>query len=92
MGGVDYQYDGEGRRVQQSVSSTITKYLLDIQPGLAVVLSQTEGSDVTRFVHAPRGIHARQDASNDWHWTVQDGLGTVRVETDNVVAVAGSLG
>jgi RHS repeat-associated protein len=90
MGGVDYQYDGESRRVQQTVSSVVTKYLLDIQPGLAVVLSQTEGSDVTRFVHAPRGIHARQDATNDWHWTVQDGLGTVRVETDNSVAVEGS--
>lgn len=90
---VNHAYDGEGRRVSQAVgttSPTITKYLLDIQPGLAVVLSQTEGSDVTRFVHAPRGIHARQDASNDWHWTVQDGLGTVRVETDNSVGVEGS--
>ena len=79
-------YDGEGRRVQQTVSSVVTKYLLDIQPGLAVVLSQTEGSDITRFVHAPRGIHARQDATIYWHWTVQDGLGTVRIETNNSVA------
>lgn len=90
---VNHAYDGEGRRVSRAVgttSPTITKYLLDIQPGLAVVLSQTEGSDVTRFVHAPRGIHARQDNDNLWHWTVQDGLGTVRMETDNSVVMEGS--
>ena len=40
---------------------------------------------VTRFVHA------RQDTTNEWHWTVQDGLGTVRVETDNFVVVEGSI-
>ncbi|MBL8118897.1 MAG: hypothetical protein JNJ78_15300 [Anaerolineae bacterium] len=90
MGGASYQYDGEGRRTPQTVSSIVTKYLLDIQPGLAVVLSQTEGSDVTRFVHAPRGIHARQDASSDWHWTAQDGLGTVRMETNNSAGVEGA--
>ena len=90
MGGASYQYDGEGRRTQQTVSIIVTKYLLDIQPGLAVVLSQTEGSDVTRFVHAPRGIHARQDASSDWHWTAQDGLGTVRMETNNSAGVEGA--
>ena len=59
MGGASYQYDGEGRRVQQTVSSTVTKYLLDIQPGLSVVLSETTGSSVVRNVHAPKGIHAR---------------------------------
>ncbi|MEP6983955.1 MAG: RHS repeat-associated core domain-containing protein [Chloroflexota bacterium] len=90
FGGASNIYDGEGRRVQQSVSSTVTKYLLDIQPGLAVVLSQDVGSDVTRFVHAPRGIHARKDNADAWHWTVQDGLGTVRVETNNSVSVEGA--
>ncbi len=90
MGGADYQYDGEGRRVQQTVSSVVTKYLLDIQPSLAVVLSQDVGGSVSRFVHAPRGIHARKDASSAWHWTVQDGLSTVRMETDNSVGVEGS--
>jgi len=90
MGGVDYQYDGEGRRVQQTVSSTVTKYLLDIQPGLSVVLSETTGSSVVRNVHAPKGIHARKDATNNWHWLMQDGLGSVRAEVSNGIAVEGS--
>ncbi len=90
MGGVDYRYDAEGRRVQQTVSSTVTKYLLDIQPGLSVVLSETTGSNVVRNVHAPKGIHARKDASNNWHWLMQDGLGSVRAEISNTIAVEGS--
>jgi len=87
MGGVDYQYDGEGRRVQQTVSSTVTKYLLDIQPGLSVVLSETKGSNVTRNVFSPRGIHAQQDSFNNWQWIAQDGLGNVREVLDNSVGV-----
>gem|GEM_PF-3901722 len=90
MGGVDYQYDGQGRRVQQTVSSTVTKYLLDIQPGLSVVLSETTGSDVVRNVHAPKGIHARKDASSNWHWLMQDGLGSVRAEVSNSITLEGS--
>jgi len=90
FGGATHVYDGEGHRVQQTVSSVVTKYLLDIQPSLAVVLSQDVGGSITRFVHAPRGIHARNDASNNWHWTGQDGLGTVRVETNNSTNVEGS--
>ncbi|MBA3867563.1 MAG: PD40 domain-containing protein [Anaerolineae bacterium] len=87
MGSASYQYDGEGRRVQQTVSSTVTKYLLDIQPSLAVVLSETAGSNVIRNVHSPRGIHAQKDPSNNWQWIAQDGLGNVREVMDNSVSV-----
>jgi hypothetical protein len=37
MGGAAHKYDGEGHRVQQTVGVNITKYLLDPQPGLAVL-------------------------------------------------------
>jgi len=84
---VNHTYDGEGRRVQQTVSSTITKYLLDIQPGLSVVLSETTGSDVIRNVFSPHGIHAQQDSSNKWQWIATDGLGNVREVVDNSVGV-----
>jgi len=87
MDSVDYQYDGEGRRVQQTVSSVATKYLLDIQPGLAVVLSETEGSNVIRNVFSPRGIHAQQASFNNWQWIAQDGLGNVRGVIDNSIGV-----
>ncbi len=87
MGGASYQYDGQGRRVQQTVSSTVTKYLLDIQPGLSVVLSETKGSNVIRNVFSPRGIHAQKDSSDNWQWIAQDGLGNVREVLDNSVGV-----
>ncbi len=87
MGSASYQYDGEGRRVQQTVSSTVTKYLLDIQPGLAVVLSETTGANTMRYVHSPRGIHAHKDTGGNWEWMVQDGLGSVREVVDNSVGV-----
>ncbi|MEZ4668381.1 MAG: RHS repeat-associated core domain-containing protein [Anaerolineae bacterium] len=61
--------------------------MLDIQPGLHVVLSETQGAAVTRHVHSLRGIHAHKDASNNWEWPLQDGLGSVREVVDNSVGV-----
>ena len=88
-GSTSYKYDGLGNRVQQTVSSVVTDYLLDTQPGLAVVLQQTTGANVERFVHGPRGIHAQQANSGNWFWPVQDGLGSVRGVTSNALAVQG---
>lgn len=85
-----YAYDGLSNRIAQSLgttSPTITKYLLDLQPGLAVVLAETTGANVIRNVHAPRGIHAHKDAAGAWEWMVQDGLGSVRGVVDNAVGV-----
>jgi RHS repeat-associated protein len=82
-----YAYDGNGNRIKKTVGATISKYLLDIQPGLSVVLSETTGANVTRYVHGPRGIHGVKDSSNAWHWPVQDGLGSVRGVVDNSVGV-----
>ena len=78
MGGASYAYDGAGNRIQQTVSATVTNYLLDLQPGLVNVLQATTGANTTRYVHAPRGIHAQKDASGNWEWMLQDGLGSVR--------------
>ena len=41
MGGHAYAYDGLGNRVSQTVSSIMTRYLLDVQPGLVQVMAQT---------------------------------------------------
>ncbi|MEO8609210.1 MAG: RHS repeat-associated core domain-containing protein [Chloroflexota bacterium] len=85
-----YAYDGLGNRIAQllgTTSPTITKYLLDLQPGLAVVLAETTGADVIRNIHSPRGIHAHKDAAGAWEWMVQDGLGSVHGVVDNSVGV-----
>ncbi|MEO8394847.1 MAG: RHS repeat-associated core domain-containing protein, partial [Chloroflexota bacterium] len=83
MGSANYAYDGAGNRIQQTVSATVTNYLLDLQPGLATVLQATQGANTTSYVHAPRGIHAQKDASGNWEWMLQDGLGSVRGVADN---------
>lgn len=90
FGGISYAYDGLSNRVSQTASSIFTKYLLDLQPGLTVVLGATVGANTERYVHAPRGIHSREDAAGAWHWAVQDALGTVRAETNSSGVLEGS--
>ena len=90
LGSTSYVYDGEGHRVQQTVGASVTKYLLDLQPGLAVVLSETTGANVMRYVHGAMGIQARKDPTGNWFWSLQDALGSVRSEVSNAVAVQGT--
>jgi hypothetical protein len=87
MGGASYAYDGSGNRVKQTVGASVTQYLLDVQPGLSVVLSATTGASTERYVHGGRGIHAQRDTANNWEWLLQDGLGSVRGVADNAVAM-----
>ncbi len=86
-GTTSYQYNGAGNRIQQSVGGVATKYLLDLQPGLAVALAQTTNGQTTRFVHAPTGIYAHEDPAGNWVYTGQDGLGSVLNEVNAAGAV-----
>lgn len=96
MGGHDYAYDGMGNRVSQTVSSTVTQYLLDLQPGLVQVLRATESGGITpdpiqRYIHGPRGIHAEIGGSDvAWTYMLQDGLSSVRSEISPSLAVDAS--
>ena len=65
----------------------MTDFLLDLQPGLSVVLADTVGANVTRYVHGPRGIHAQEDTSGNWEWMAQDALGSVRSVIDDTLGV-----
>ncbi len=47
------------------------------------MLAETQGANVTLYVHAPRGIHAQKDVSGNWEWMVNDGLSSVREVVDN---------
>lgn len=87
MGGSSYAYDGAGNRISQTIGVDVTQYLLDLQPGLATVLQSTQDTDTTRYIHAPRGIHSQQDASDQWTWMLQDDLGSVRSVVDNSLSV-----
>jgi RHS repeat-associated protein len=55
-----------------------------------VVLSETTGTNTTRYVHGPRGIHAQKDAANVWEHPLQDGLGSVRSVVDNAATILDS--
>ena len=79
-GGISYAYDGTGNRISQDT----LKYLLDVQPGLTVVLGDSDGN---HFLHAIRGIHAQEDNLGNWEYMAQDGLGSVRAKIDNVAAI-----
>ncbi|MCA0457139.1 MAG: DUF6531 domain-containing protein [Chloroflexi bacterium] len=89
-GGVSYKYDGDRRRVQQTFNSVITKYLLDTESRISVVLSEVTGVNTTRHIHSLRGIHAHKDASNNWEWMVPDGLGSVRAVVDTSIGIVES--
>ena len=64
-------------RINQTVSSVVTKYLLDTQPGLAKVIAADNGTSVNRYVHDLTGIHS-QKSGGSWSHTLQDGLGSLR--------------
>jgi len=76
-----------GRRISQTVSGTVTGYLLDVQPSLWTVLAETTSGATTRYLHGPRGIHGQQDNTGNWNWTVQDALGSVRSMADAELAI-----
>jgi RHS repeat-associated protein len=82
VGSTSYLYNGTGQRMQQTVSSTVTQYVLDTQPGLAKVLQSTTGSNITRYVHGPMGIQEQQNPDATWRHPIQDGLGSVRTVVD----------
>lgn len=52
----------------------VTKYLLDVQPSLAQILTSTVGSNVTRYIPCL----AQQQPNDEWLYFTQDGPGTVR--------------
>ena len=86
-----HAYNGDGQRISQTVSSTVTDYLLDIQPGLEVVLRETTGSDVESFVYDPRGmVHSQEKANGNWRWMAEDGLGSIRSIMDANASVVSS--
>ena len=90
-GSNSYAYNGDGQRISQTVSATVTDYLLDIQPGLEVVLRETTGSDVESFVYDNRGmVHTQEKANGSWRWMAEDGLGSIRSVMDNNASVVSS--
>ena len=71
--------------MSQTVSSVVTKYLLDVQPGLALVLAETADGNTTRFVHGPRGLERQQNPNGGWMFPVRNGLDSVRAMSTAVV-------
>jgi RHS repeat-associated protein len=87
----EYDYDGLGNRISQAIGTsnpTVIQYLLDLQPGLPVMLAQMTGSNTDRFVHLTgHGILAQEDNVGTWTWPVADGLRSVRSVVDDTLNV-----
>jgi len=61
----------------QHNGTTLTEYLIDQQPSLAVILREKIGLQNTHYVHGLRGIQS-QVANAAWTEAMSDGLGSVR--------------
>lgn len=57
-----------------------------IKTETAKAQSTSGGENTIRYVHGPRGVHA-QEQDGDWHWMMQDGLGSVRGVAGDDLAV-----
>ncbi len=82
-GNTAYTYDGLGNRVSQTIDTAKTDYLLDVAADLPQVIAATTGTSTERYIHGPRGLHAKQAANGDWTYTLDDFLGSVRGWVDD---------
>jgi RHS repeat-associated protein len=64
--------------VEKTVSSTTTKYTLDMGLSLWETLVETTGANATRYLHTPLGLLAQQRPDASWQWALGDGFGSVR--------------
>jgi len=76
-----YTTDGDHNRRSQTIGGIVNQYLLDTQPGLALVLRETTSTQTTHYAHGPMGVQTIQQDS-DWYMPLTDGLGSVRSELD----------
>jgi hypothetical protein len=66
----------------------VTKYLLDLQPGLPLMVAQNKNGNTDRFVHLPRrGIFAQEDHTGVWEDIALDGLPSARLVLDDTAQV-----
>jgi RHS repeat-associated protein len=86
----EYVYDGEGRRIQVTESSTITTY---IYAGLDVIYEENANSTAT-YIYGPTGRLAKRttvSSETDIFYYHTDHLGSTRLVTDgsrNIVTTA----
>jgi len=77
----NYQYNGLGDRVQQTVKGVTTTYVLDLNVGLTQVLN--EGTDTYLY-----GLSRIGEESIAWDYFLGDALGSVRQLVDDGGAVS----
>ncbi len=81
-----YTYDGFGNRVSQTVNNATTHYLLDLP--LDTILTATTATRTDHYIHVGAGIHSHKQTNGTWHWLLEDGLGSIRAEIDNLAMVS----
>jgi len=77
----NYQYNGLGDRVQQTVKGVTTTYVLDLNVGLTQVLN--EGTDTYLY-----GLSRIGEESIAWDYFLGDALGSVRQLTEGTGVVS----
>ncbi|MDP2709885.1 MAG: RHS repeat-associated core domain-containing protein [Solirubrobacteraceae bacterium] len=78
-----YAYDGDGLRISKTVDAVTTSFAWDASQGLALLLTETTGTDTTAYLYGPGGqVMQRLDPSGDPVYYSHDQLGSVRLITD----------
>src|SRR6266849_5642367 len=73
-------YDGEGRRVRQTVNGSVTSFVVDSRPSLSRVLLETTNGATTEYVYGLELLYTVESGTP--HYVHTDGLGSVTLGTD----------
>jgi RHS repeat-associated protein len=74
---VGFAYDGDGRRASKTVNGTATGYVYDTIAGLAYVLAEQTGGDITLYTYGA-DLLAMTDPAGAQSYYHADGLGSTR--------------
>ena len=80
-GGISYEYDSEGERVEKSDGTTTTTYINENNLGLTKVLQRDKDGEVTRYVWGVGLLHEVNDSAEATYYHY-DNYGSTTVLTD----------
>ena len=83
-----FEYDADGNRTAATVDGVTTRYLVDTNRDLPMVLAESEGGQVTTFSHGHDPIAQTRGGST--HWYLYDGSMSVRHLVDSAGVVTDS--
>ncbi len=85
-----YEYDGANNRISRTVNGVKTKYINDVGMGLTQVLMETDNAGTVQATYNYGNDLISMNRANANSYYHYDGLGTVRLMTDDLCLVTNS--